>query len=58
MYQEPEFVLILERQGVRQARERDRVLSIVCNDNPYATVWQPAEETCESYAEAVEGESG
>jgi TolB-like protein len=50
MYQEPEFQLILERQRIRQAREREKVLSVVCNDNPYANVWRPMEETCEKYA--------
>jgi hypothetical protein len=57
MYQEPEFILILERQAARQARERDRVLSIVCNDNLYAAVWQPTEETCERYAGSAESEA-
>ena len=33
-------------------RERDKVLSIVCTDNPYAAVWQPAEGTCERFATA------
>jgi len=50
MYREPEFKLIFERQAVRQARERKKVLDVVCNDNPYATVWQPVSETCEKFA--------
>ena len=33
-----------------QARERNRFLSIVCTNNPYADVWQPAEETCDRFA--------
>ena len=54
MYQEPEFQLILQRQRIRQARERDKVLSVVCNDNPYANVWQPTDETCEKYASSID----
>jgi TolB-like protein len=54
MYEEPEFQLILERQKVRQAREREKVLSVVCNDNPYVNVWNPMEETCKEYASSVE----
>ncbi len=53
MHQEPEFQLILERQKIRQARERDKVLSVVCNDNPYANVWQPTDETCDTYAASL-----
>ena len=49
MYQEPEFVAILEKQKHRQARERKKVLDIVCNGNPYAEVWQPTEKTCEQH---------
>jgi hypothetical protein len=25
--------------------------AIVCTDNPYAAVWQPAEGTCETFPE-------
>lgn len=50
MYQEPEFQLIFERQAARQARERKKVLEVVCNENPYAAVWQPVTETCKKIA--------
>lgn len=50
MYEEPEFKLILERQEIRKTREREKVLAVVCNDNPYAAVWQPTEETCQEYS--------
>jgi len=49
MYQDPGFAAILEKQRVRQARERAKLLAVVCNNNPYATVWQPTEETCQRY---------
>ncbi len=48
-FRDPDFALILERQKAQETRERKRVLAVVCNDNPYAVVWQPAEETCEQY---------
>ena len=50
LYDDPNFALILTGQEERQTRERNHFLSIVCTDNPYADVWQPAEGTCESYA--------
>jgi tetratricopeptide (TPR) repeat protein len=52
MYNDPGFAPILERQKSRQAREREKILAVVCTNNPYATVWQPAEETCKRYFNA------
>jgi TolB-like protein/Flp pilus assembly protein TadD len=46
---DPDFAPILVRQEARQIREREKVLAIVCNDNPYKEVWQPAEGTCERF---------
>jgi TolB-like protein/DNA-binding winged helix-turn-helix (wHTH) protein len=46
---EPVFVEILERQARRQARERTRFLTVVCNNNPYAGVWEPATNTCQKH---------
>ena len=51
LYDDPEFAPILAGQEARQARERNRFLAIVCTDNPYAAVWQPAEGTCERFAD-------
>jgi tetratricopeptide (TPR) repeat protein len=53
LYDDPGFAPIRARQEARQVREHERFLAIVCNDNPYAAVWQPAEGTCERYAEAA-----
>ena len=50
LYDDPGFAPILAKQVARQARERDKLLSIVCTDNPYAAFWQPAEGTCERFA--------
>ena len=50
LYDDPGFAPILARQEARQAREREKVLAVVCNDNPYEAVWQPAEGTCKGYA--------
>lgn len=50
IYDDPGFAPILARQEARQVREREKILLIVCNDNPYEAVWQPAEGTCERFA--------
>ncbi len=50
LYDDPGFAPILARQEARQAREREKVLAVVCTDNPYAAVWQPADGTCELFA--------
>ncbi len=52
LYNDPGYTPIRARQEARQARERDRFLAIVCTDNPYAAVWQPAEGTCERFTAA------
>jgi TolB-like protein len=49
LYDDPGFASILAGQEARQTRERNRFLSVVCNNNPYADVWQPAEETCDRF---------
>jgi tetratricopeptide (TPR) repeat protein len=53
LYDDPGFAHIRTSQETRQARERNRFLSIVCTDNSYAAVWQPAEGTCERFAATV-----
>ena len=50
LYQHPDFAAIRQMQEARQAREREKFLAVVCADNPYAAVWQPAEGTCERFA--------
>ena len=52
LYDDPGFAPIRTTQEARQARERERFLTIVCIDNPYEPVWQPAEGTCNRYAAA------
>jgi TolB-like protein/Flp pilus assembly protein TadD len=52
-YDDPGFAPILERQRVRQARERARVLAVVCTNNPYAAVWRPAPGTCDEFDAAA-----
>jgi hypothetical protein len=49
LYDDPGFAPIIAGQQARQTRERKRFLAIVCNDNPYADVWQPDEGTCNQY---------
>jgi len=53
LYDDPGFAPIRASQEARQRRERDRFLDIVCTDNPYATVWQPEEGTCEQFAATI-----
>jgi len=50
LYDDPGFAPILASQNAWQTDEREKVLAIVCADNPYAVVWQPAEESCERFA--------
>ncbi len=50
LYEHPDFAPIRAMQEARQARERERFLAVVCSENPYAAVWQPAEGTCERFA--------
>lgn len=50
LYDDPSFAPIRAAQEARQMSERDRFLAIVCTDNPYAPVWQPANETCELFS--------
>jgi TolB-like protein/Flp pilus assembly protein TadD len=49
LYEHPDFAPVRAMQEARQARERERFLAVVCSDNPYAAVWQPAEGTCERF---------
>jgi hypothetical protein len=52
LYDDPGFTPIRAGQEARQKRERDRFLTIVCNDNPYADVWQPEDGTCDKFTAA------
>ncbi|NNE06700.1 MAG: tetratricopeptide repeat protein [Xanthomonadales bacterium] len=49
LYEHPGFAAIREVQTARATREREKFLGVVCVDNPYAEVWQPAEGTCEEF---------
>ena len=53
LYDDPDFEAIRKIQEERQARERERFLAIACNENPWADIWQPREETCEQFNAAV-----
>ncbi len=50
LYDDPGFAPIRAGQEARQVRERKRFLHVVCTDNPYEAVWQPADGTCEQFA--------
>ena len=49
LYDDPGFAPILAAQNARQARERDRFLNVVCNENPYQDVWRPQPGTCRQH---------
>ena len=42
LYDDPGFAPIRAISEARTAREREKFLDIVCTDNPYEAVWQPA----------------
>jgi TolB-like protein/Flp pilus assembly protein TadD len=50
LYDDPGFAPIRATQEERRASERNRFLAVVCDENPYAAVWQPAEATCKRFA--------
>ena len=52
-FRDPAFAAILAVNKSREDRERARLLDVVCNDNPYANVWQPMPETCEAHFAAA-----
>lgn len=56
-YSDPAFARLLDRQEEIQTRERHKVLAVVCNNNPYADVWQPLGKTCETYRAELAGGS-
>lgn len=49
LYNDPGFKPMLAAQEARLTSERNQVLNIVCNDNPYQSFWQPEEGTCEQF---------
>lgn len=46
LYAHPGFRRIVSLHEERQASERRRFLEIVCSNNAYSEIWQPADETC------------
>jgi tetratricopeptide (TPR) repeat protein len=48
----PEFAELEARLHVILAREREKVLQLICFDNPVPDAWQPLRETCEGVEES------
>jgi TolB-like protein len=46
LFEDPGFGAILEIHQATLTRERARLLAVVCNDNPYESLWRPSEKTC------------
>lgn len=55
LYDDPGFAQIRKMQETRAGIEREMFLNVVCNDNPYAGVWQPSESTCDRHAKQNNG---
>jgi TolB-like protein/Tfp pilus assembly protein PilF len=51
LYAHPQFQRIVSVHEERQAGERQRFLEIVCSDNAYSDIWQPADETCAEFVQ-------
>lgn len=49
LYEDPGFAPIQKMQEDRAITEREKFLTVVCNDNPYKIFWQPAQGTCERF---------
>jgi TolB-like protein/Flp pilus assembly protein TadD len=49
LYDDPEFQKVLSKQRAHQTREREKFLTVVCSNNPYADVWQPTLESCQAF---------
>ncbi|MEE8371898.1 MAG: winged helix-turn-helix domain-containing protein [Sphingomonadales bacterium] len=50
LYDHPDFAPIRAAQEARQSTERQKVLAVVCTNNPFASVWQPAVGTCAGFS--------
>ena len=49
LYDDLGFAPIRNMQQTRAGLERQKILDVICNDNPYAAVWQPSESTCDEF---------
>ena len=48
---EPRFVALRQEVDVMLAEEHDKVLQLICFNNPVPDEWQPMPETCEGVVE-------
>jgi tetratricopeptide (TPR) repeat protein len=53
MWDEPRFVEIQQEVDAMLATQRDKVLQLICFNNPAPAGWQPMPETCEGVQEQV-----
>jgi len=44
--EDPRFAPIMQIHQATKAREKARLLAVVCENNPYQSLWRPATETC------------
>ena len=53
LWNEPRFVAIQEELDAILAAEHDKVLQLICFNNPTPDNWQPLPETCEGVVEKL-----
>ena len=51
LWDEPRFVALQQELGTILAREHDKVLQLICFNNPVPGDWQPLPETCDGVEE-------
>ncbi len=53
LWNEPRFVALQQQLDAILAAEHDKVLQLICFNNPVPSHWQPLPETCEGVAEQL-----
>ncbi len=53
LWNEPRFVALQKELGAILAVEHDKVLQLICFNNPTPDNWQPLPETCEGVVEQL-----
>ncbi len=54
LWDEPRFVALQQELDAILAAEHDKVLQLICFNNPVPSGWQPLPETCEGVVEQLE----
>ena len=54
LWDEPRFVALQQEVDSILAAEHDKVLQLICFNNPVPGAWQPLPETCEGVVQQLE----